>query len=121
MVASERDISGQDSRRNIIIVVAIIAAILIAGLFYLLMRRSEEHTSEPSHLVISYAVFCLKKKKNKQIPVLQWRKEHFRHTGRGGLGERIFTMNLLSSDRSIVLTQMGEDAPSSSPHVHTRA
>src|SRR6266446_5331469 len=24
--------------------------------------RSEEHTSEPSHLVISYAVFCLKKK-----------------------------------------------------------
>src|SRR5947207_13272068 len=26
--------------------------------------RSEEHTSEPSHTVISYAVFCLKKKKN---------------------------------------------------------
>src|SRR5205807_9449480 len=25
-------------------------------------KRSEEHTSEPSHLVISYAVFCLKKK-----------------------------------------------------------
>src|SRR5256885_11595132 len=25
--------------------------------------RSEEHTSESSHLVISYAVFCLKKKK----------------------------------------------------------
>src|SRR5205814_4848787 len=25
--------------------------------------RSEEHTSEPSHLGISYAVFCLKKKK----------------------------------------------------------
>src|SRR2546426_8038917 len=25
--------------------------------------RSEEHTSELSHLVISYAVFCLKKKK----------------------------------------------------------
>src|SRR5438132_4589753 len=25
--------------------------------------RSEEHTSEPSHTVISYAVFCLKKKK----------------------------------------------------------
>src|SRR5688500_19956497 len=25
-------------------------------------RRSEEHTSELSHLVISYAVFCLKKK-----------------------------------------------------------
>src|SRR5256885_7062402 len=28
------------------------------------IERSEEHTSEPSHLVISYAVFCLKKKKN---------------------------------------------------------
>ena len=27
--------------------------------------RSEEHTSEPSHTVISYAVFCLKKKKKK--------------------------------------------------------
>src|SRR2546426_7737317 len=26
--------------------------------------RSEEHTSNSSHLVISYAVFCLKKKKN---------------------------------------------------------
>src|SRR2546430_5578065 len=25
--------------------------------------RSEEHTSEPSHSQISYAVFCLKKKK----------------------------------------------------------
>src|SRR5699024_11862908 len=25
-------------------------------------RRSEEHTSEPSHDSISYAVFCLKKK-----------------------------------------------------------
>src|SRR2546426_8199594 len=28
--------------------------------------RSEEHTSESSHLVISYAVFCLKKKKKQQ-------------------------------------------------------
>src|SRR5690349_23443336 len=28
-------------------------------------RRSEEHTSEPSHVEISYAVFCLKKKKNR--------------------------------------------------------
>src|SRR5437773_8559678 len=26
-------------------------------------RRSEEHTSELSHITISYAVFCLKKKK----------------------------------------------------------
>src|SRR5205807_10551468 len=29
------------------------------------LRRSEEHTSELQHLVISYAVFCLKKKKKK--------------------------------------------------------
>src|SRR5690554_2479570 len=28
-------------------------------------KRSEEHTSEPSHVRISYAVFCLKKKKKK--------------------------------------------------------
>src|SRR5690242_21310171 len=27
--------------------------------------RSEEHTSESSHMSISYAVFCLKKKKKK--------------------------------------------------------
>src|ERR1039457_541712 len=31
-------------------------------MFRPLASRSEEHTSEPSHLVISYAVFCLKKK-----------------------------------------------------------
>src|SRR5688500_19671099 len=31
------------------------------GLFDVLDGRSEEHTSELSHLVISYAVFCLKK------------------------------------------------------------
>src|SRR6266496_1976083 len=28
-----------------------------------MLARSEEHTSEPSHVEISYAVFCLKKKK----------------------------------------------------------
>src|SRR5258705_8926892 len=31
------------------------------------IERSEEHTSDSSHLGISYAVFCLKKKKNKNI------------------------------------------------------
>src|SRR3989454_5883036 len=31
-----------------------------------LVMRSEEHRLNSSHLVISYAVFCLKKKKNKQ-------------------------------------------------------
>src|SRR5438132_10013314 len=30
------------------------------------LERSEEHTSESSHTVISYAVFCLKKKKKRQ-------------------------------------------------------
>src|SRR5205807_2956413 len=30
--------------------------------------RSEEHTSNSSHLVISYAVFCLKKKKKVVAP-----------------------------------------------------
>src|SRR5437899_10081424 len=29
------------------------------------LRRSEEHTSDSSHLGISYAVFCLKKKKKR--------------------------------------------------------
>src|SRR2546426_9395444 len=38
--------------------------------------RSEEHTSELHHLVISYAVFCLKKKKKQSYklstqPILQ--------------------------------------------------
>src|SRR5574341_808531 len=30
-------------------------------------RRSEEHTSELSHQLISYAVFCLKKKKENKL------------------------------------------------------
>src|SRR2546430_6124213 len=32
---------------------------------YTAKERSEEHTSEPSHSQISYAVFCLKKKNQK--------------------------------------------------------
>src|SRR5438477_1531300 len=32
--------------------------------------RSEEHTSNSSHMSISYAVFCLKKKKNNKIDTL---------------------------------------------------
>src|SRR2546427_1978418 len=32
-------------------------------------RRSEEHTSELSHSQISYAVFCLKKKKKSAVTV----------------------------------------------------
>jgi len=41
MVASERDISDQKSRRTIVIVVALIAAVVIAGLFYVLMRAGK--------------------------------------------------------------------------------
>src|SRR5436190_9187963 len=33
--------------------------------------RSEEHTSDSSHTVISYAVFCLKKKKKKKIQIIK--------------------------------------------------
>src|SRR6266516_5220227 len=36
--------------------------------------RSEEHTSEPSHRTISYAVFCLKKKK-KNIKIFLKKKK----------------------------------------------
>src|SRR5437899_3372190 len=40
-------------------------------------HRSEEHTSEPSHLGISYAVFCLKKKKQgKRQPLHKYQSRH---------------------------------------------
>src|SRR3546814_1150353 len=39
--------------------------------------RSEEHTSEPQSLMrISYAVFCLKKKKNKQCTRIHKNNQH---------------------------------------------
>src|SRR3546814_3875619 len=38
-------------------------------------RRSEEHTSELQSLMrISYAVFCLKKKRNKKITIVKQQK-----------------------------------------------
>src|SRR3546814_9447029 len=41
-------------------------------------RRSEEHTSELQSLMrISYAVFCLKKKKKKNKPTINMNTEHF--------------------------------------------
>src|SRR3546814_6878209 len=44
---------------------AALAAILVGTIFTSLPKRSEEHTSELQSLMrISYAVFCLKKKKN---------------------------------------------------------
>src|SRR5438094_7771602 len=36
--------------------------------------RSEEHTSNSSHRTISYAVFCLKKKKKNYS--IKWNKDH---------------------------------------------
>ena len=46
MVASERDISEERSRRTLVIVVAVIAAIAIAGLFYILMRAARSSSSD---------------------------------------------------------------------------
>src|SRR2546429_3481322 len=40
------------------------------------LRRSEEHTSESSHGYISYAGFCLKKKKKKKIYTDEPRKSY---------------------------------------------
>src|SRR5690349_24010741 len=37
-----------------------------SGVSQIASRRSEEHTLNSSHVEISYAVFCLKKKKNKK-------------------------------------------------------
>src|SRR3546814_8525881 len=43
----------------------------------LVLRRSEEHTSELQSLMrISYAVFCLKKKKQKQSKISQTRTSY---------------------------------------------
>src|SRR5438034_4020703 len=38
--------------------------------------RSEEHTSEPSHTVISYAVFCLKKKNKYRVDTYHLHEKH---------------------------------------------
>src|SRR5437667_2096343 len=38
--------------------------------------RSEEHTSELSHITISYAVFCLKKKTKKQRTISNAENTH---------------------------------------------
>src|SRR3712207_7182396 len=43
---------------------------LLAGAASSIARRSEEHTSELRHANISYAVFCLKKKKNNLLFIL---------------------------------------------------
>src|SRR2546430_12589490 len=45
--------------------------------FPLLHCRSEEHTSDSSHSQISYAVFCLKQKKNTMIPTTSTTCVHY--------------------------------------------
>src|SRR3546814_9458947 len=53
-------------RRKWVIAGVIAASFMLGLIITLLMTRSEEHTSELQSLMrISYAVFCLKKKKHK--------------------------------------------------------
>src|SRR5262252_10881660 len=44
------------------------------------LERSEEHTSNSSHTVISYAVFCLKKKKKEDTENLQKKNKKIKMT-----------------------------------------
>src|SRR5437588_8796820 len=53
----------------------LLASPMSAAMTRELSARSEEHTSESSHTVISYAVFCLKKKKKEQSTCLPASKE----------------------------------------------
>src|SRR3546814_8766695 len=56
-------------RRNLVpIVTALAAVVCFVAIVWYAYSRSEEHTSELQSLMrISYAVFCLKKKKQTQI------------------------------------------------------
>src|SRR5690349_22556205 len=45
------------------VLIAFFVGLVGIAMYGLLGVRSEEHTSESSHVEISYAVFCLKKKK----------------------------------------------------------
>jgi hypothetical protein len=53
MVASERDLAEDKSRRTIVIVVALIAAVAIAGLFYLLMRAGRNSSGVSTNRLAS--------------------------------------------------------------------
>src|SRR5256885_7058422 len=52
---------------------AVFDSTLALGFALFVNARSEEHTSNSSHLVISYAVFCLKKKKKYKISYIHSR------------------------------------------------
>src|SRR5947209_14646218 len=51
-------------------------ALIVMLVIIFLALRSEEHTSEPSHANISYAVFCLKKKKHADATPLHRLDQH---------------------------------------------
>src|SRR5438552_8155043 len=67
--ASTSDATAMTSRRAVLALLLCGTAARAAGIEQLITRpitlpqRSEEHTSNSSHQIISYAVFCLKKKK----------------------------------------------------------
>src|SRR3546814_2451172 len=66
-----------NARRHQIGLVRSNVAVRMATLF---RRRSEEHTSELQSLMrISYAVFCLKKKKNTKIHITQTLRISYNH------------------------------------------
>src|SRR3546814_10419161 len=68
-------------RRSVRIVVILIGLLLALNLLGLSSLRSEEHTSELQSLMrISYAVFCLKKKKNIHRPTINYKMIQLRHT-----------------------------------------
>src|SRR2546426_4299348 len=49
---------------------------------YELLADRKSTRLNSSHLVISYAVFCLKKKKNRNTPIQQQQRKHRQYTNR---------------------------------------
>src|SRR3546814_8860217 len=65
--------------------------------------RSEEHTSELQSLMrISYAVFCLKKKKNIYIRKQRHHRSHIKEDNNRSNSMRTSTINTERSGRSII-------------------
>src|SRR3546814_1152167 len=53
--------------------------------YWISTGRSEEHTSELQSLMrISYAVFCLKKKKTKHVRIIRYKTQTSQHTYKQG-------------------------------------
>src|SRR5438552_7951655 len=64
--------------------------------------RSEEHTSELRHQIISYAVFCLKKKKKKQNEMVKGALE-YNNIGRQHICGAILTRAMYAKARAPVI------------------